>query len=991
MPESIEYKFISSASDSPDMFSVIDFKGVEGLSRNYLYTINLKSLDLDIELDSILNNSCSFTRSVGGFETVTNGIISDFEELNQIEDFALYKVVLVPTLWKLSLYHTNEVYLDMSVPEIIETILKETGFHPSIDYELNLNSNYEKWAYRCQYGETYLSFIRRLIEHVGIYYYFEQSKDGEKVIFCDNMQNHVKSDNSDLIYSPVSGLDITEGYNNIHSYICKNKRMPEKVVLKDYNYEKPSLDVEGEAVVDKNGTGEVFIYGENFNTPEEGAKLAKVRSEEILCKKEIFYGEGVVNQITSGYLFNLDRHFREKFNIDFLVTEIEHVGAAPSYLTDSSDVNDTQAYMNTFTAIPAEVQFRPERETEKPKFFGTVNAIIDAEGEGKYAEVDDQGRYKVILPFDRVKRGESGKASCWIRMAQPYSGTTEGMHFPLRKGTEVLLTFINGDPDQPVISGAVPNAAQPSVINSDNQTNNMIKSAAGNLIEMEDKENNNRIKLSTPQNSTYFHLGAPNASGSGIVSLTDGIERKVIGGGQQITVFSSITDAGQMTDQSGVDNTSYGTPGDNAKNFMYSGNSTSADKPTGASGHQFKKKDVNGKNSGTTYLDPLSSAANGELSGEFVVKRRNGDLYSWTNGNSYIFNVKYDSSNDNRSTNKTFTYGNTWSEHHSSETIAAEQFDVLADGRTIKATADKKPAAYGQFMKANDTTNKDWAADLESLKVEKDFCDSYHYTKGDSLEITDGNTHKIRVDHGNDVEISYDPGGQIRHFKDADKEEKWNSTGVKVFYEDDDKKEEWDDTGTMTGKVEGDTEYTYANGFMISKSWDNGEGKTEETVWDRNLHTLASFEAKTETGAAEEVFSSSYAHKNAAEFSFGDEQSFSLSTNASATMSISAGATAEMTISAAASIALEISASASIEMAIKGSVALSMELSASVAINFSYALLAVEVDNDEYSVTVKDAVKASNKAVPVKVSREEAVKIDSGTLDIENATLKVSL
>jgi type VI secretion system secreted protein VgrG len=898
MSESIEYKFISRALDSEETFSVIDFKGTEGLSRNYEYTINLKSLDFDIDLDAVLNKQCLFKRNIGETKSIITGILSRFEQLHQVEDYVLYKAVLVPSLWKLSLYHTNEVYLDMSVPDIIEAVLKETGFHPTIDYELKLNGTYEKWAYRCQYGENHLSFIKRLMEHEGIYYYFEQSEDGEKVIFCDNMQNHVKVENSNLSYSPVSGLDITEGYSNLHSFICKHKRMPKKVILKDYNYEKPSLDVEGEAVVDDNGIGEVFIYGENFNTPEEGAKYAKVRSQELLCTKKRFYGEGIVNQISAGYLFSLKGHFREKFNMDFLVTEIEHEGSAPSYLTDSSDINDVpQAYMNTFTAIPSNIQFRPKRETEKPKFYGTINAIIDAEGEGQYSEIDDQGRYKVVLPFDRVKRGDSGKASCWIRMAQPYSGTTEGMHFPLRKGTEVLLTFINGDPDQPIISGAVPNAAQPSVVTGENQTNNMIRSAAGNLIEMEDKENNNRIKLSTPQNSTYFHLGAPNASGSGIVSLTDGIERKVIGGGQQITVFSSITDADQMTDSSGTSSSSteYGTPGDNAKKLMYSENSASA--PTGANGHQFNKKDIHGKNiNTTTLLDPLTSTTNGELSGEFVIERRKGPRYLWSDGNDYIFNVKNDSSGDNKSINKTFVYGNTWNENHSSEIVTAEKFDVLADDRTIKATADKKPATYANLLKGDA-----WENDKETLKVDKSFCDSYSYTKGDSLEIVDGNSHKIKVGHGNDVEVHYDTAGIKTYYKDDDKEEKWKD-GTKVFYEEGDVIKKWTDSGTKTYEQDGDDETKWTDsGTKIFTGWSSGNA-SKETTYDSGSGALATISNSSSSGGSVASFDMSFSAKASAEFNFGVSSSFSLSTSASAAIEIGASASFKLELATAFNI-----------------------------------------------------------------------------------------
>jgi len=156
-------------------------------------------------------------------------------------------------------------------------------------------------------------------------------------------------------------------------------------------------------------------------------------------------------------------------------------------------------------AISATTPFRPKRVTPKPRFYGTMNAFIDGEQDGKYAELDDKGRYKVILPFDRVDKA-GGKASSWIRMATDYAGEKEGLNFPLHKGTEVLLSFLNGDPDQPTIIGAVPNATKPSLVKAENQTISKLQTRAGNRIEIEDKEDRNRIKLYSPKCGTYMHL-----------------------------------------------------------------------------------------------------------------------------------------------------------------------------------------------------------------------------------------------------------------------------------------------------------------------------------------------------------------------------------------------------------------------------------------------------------------------------------------------------
>jgi len=166
-------------------------------------------------------------------------------------------------------------------------------------------------------------------------------------------------------------------------------------------------------------------------------------------------------------------------------------------------------YSNGFTSIPSDLQFRPERKTPKSRFYGTMNATIDAAGAGEYAELDDLGRYKVKLPFDQSDM-DGGKASRWVRMSQPYAGADHGMHFPLHKGTEVLLTFVDGDPDRPVIAGAVPNAETISPVTAANQTESVIQTGGNNKIRIQDFAGSERIIMETPAANSWIRVGTPN-------------------------------------------------------------------------------------------------------------------------------------------------------------------------------------------------------------------------------------------------------------------------------------------------------------------------------------------------------------------------------------------------------------------------------------------------------------------------------------------------
>ncbi|MFB0522028.1 MAG: type VI secretion system Vgr family protein [Desulfatiglandales bacterium] len=418
----------------------------------------------------------------------------------------------MPRLWQADLYRENQLFLDKTVPDIIEEILKQAGL-TTRDYELKLTKHYPRWEYICQYRETDFDFISRWMEREGIYYFFEQGEQGEKLIITDSSTAHRDiPGNTTIPFSPPSGLMPEE--EAIKAFICRQRRLPNRVILKDYNYRKPSLDLKAETVVDAKGRGNVYFYGEHFKTPEEGHALAEVRAEEIRCRENVFHGEGTEPGLRPGFIFEMTGHYRVSYNRKYLTVEIEHQGGQTEAFTTGTGAELTEkerqlTYSNTFTAIPADVQFRPECKTPKPRFYGTMNAKVDAAGAGEYAELDDLGRYKVKLPFDQSDM-DGGKASRWVRMSQPYAGAEHGMHFPLHKGTEVLLTFVDGDPDRPVIAGAVPNAETTSPVTAANQTESVIQTGGKNKIRFEDLLGSERIIMETPAANSWLRMGTPN-------------------------------------------------------------------------------------------------------------------------------------------------------------------------------------------------------------------------------------------------------------------------------------------------------------------------------------------------------------------------------------------------------------------------------------------------------------------------------------------------
>ncbi|MEW5725745.1 MAG: type VI secretion system tip protein TssI/VgrG, partial [Thermodesulfobacteriota bacterium] len=508
-----KFEFVSTAL-APDAFGVVNFEGTEGISACYRFEVNLVTTAPDLDLNRVLQRPAVFTLLRPEGNIPFHGILAEFEQRQAFDEYVFYRAVLVPKFWWLQLTFHNQVFLDRNVPEILEMVLRDGGL-TTRDFELRLQKEYPTWEYVCQYQESHFHFASRWMEREGLYYFFEQTDQGEKLILTDTGLAHTPMpEGRTMYYSPPSGLDEPHREEVLHSLVCRQRMLPRKVILKDYNYRTPSLELSAEAEVLSDGRGEVFLYGEHFRTPEEGQALAGIRAEELLCRRRLFQGESTIPYLRPGYVFDLEDHYREDYNQKYLTTHLDHRGSQTAYLVSGiqkalSEVEKRPYYQNSFTVIPKNAQYRPERRTPPAKFYGTMNARIDGAGSGQYAELDDQGRYKVVLPFDLSGR-KDGKASAWLRMAQPYAGADHGMHFPLHKGTEVLLTFIDGNPDRPIVAAAVPNPLTPSPLNSALQTMAHITTSGQNKFHFQDLLGSQRILMYSPTVNSWMRMGAHN-------------------------------------------------------------------------------------------------------------------------------------------------------------------------------------------------------------------------------------------------------------------------------------------------------------------------------------------------------------------------------------------------------------------------------------------------------------------------------------------------
>ena len=507
-----KFTFESKGADK-NTFSVVRFRGTEGLSSIYRFSIMLISEKSDVDIGSVLQKPAEFRIKRSDGDIPFKGILSSFEQLHQVGKMSFYRAELVPRLWWTTLTHCNQIFLHENAQGYIGDVLQKAGLKQGLSFDFKLQSSYPGRKYVCQYDESHFNFVSRWMERDGMYYYFEQTDQGEKMVITDTHIAHSPMEEGTVFtYSPPNNLDHTKREEIVRNFMLKQQPMPKKVLLKDYNYRKPSLEMKSEAIVSPTGMGEIYIYGEHFKTPGEGNTLAQIRAQEFLCREKVFHSVSTVPYVRAGYIFELKDHYRQDFNQRYLTTDVTHEGSQEAYLVSGLGLNlasdsDRMYYRNSFTCIPAQTQFRAERKAIKPKFSGTMNAKIDASGSGQYAELDSHGRYKVIMPFDESGRN-GGKATTWLRMGQPYGGSNHGMHFPLHKGTEVLVTCIDGDPDRPIIQAAAPNPENPSLVNDTNQTKCIIATGGQNVIHMQDKQGSEGLHLKTPNGNTNLRLGS---------------------------------------------------------------------------------------------------------------------------------------------------------------------------------------------------------------------------------------------------------------------------------------------------------------------------------------------------------------------------------------------------------------------------------------------------------------------------------------------------
>ncbi|MES3408181.1 type VI secretion system tip protein VgrG [Enterobacter hormaechei] len=489
---------------------VLAFEGDEALSTPFSYRTEFTSADHAISKEMMLMKAASLTLQVPvdqgyGIKVqqpvrVIQGVVTGFERLGTSKDETRYALTLRPRLALLDRAHQNAIYQDMSVPQIVEKILRERHGMRGQDFLFSLSKEYPRREQVMQYGEDDLHFITRLLGEVGIWFRFttDTRLSIDVVEFYDSQQGYEKG--LTLPSVPPSGQH-SKGVDSVWGMECHHHVVQKQVSTRDYNYRQATQDMN--ARVDATG-GDVTTYGDayhwadNYLTPgsaydrnpaaESGAFYARIRHERYL--------NGQTQTVAFTSCPALSPGMRLKVTGGYEVAEVFTQGVVVTAM--HSHAQRDADFCVRFDGIPDSTDFcfRPV-PGRRPVMAGTLPARVTSTTENDtYGHIDKDGRYRVNMLFDR-ENWETGFESLWVRQSRPYAGGTYGLHLPLLAGTEVAIGFEDGNPDRPYIAGVLHDSAHGDHVTIRNYRRNVLRTPANNKIRLDDERGKEHIKVST--------------------------------------------------------------------------------------------------------------------------------------------------------------------------------------------------------------------------------------------------------------------------------------------------------------------------------------------------------------------------------------------------------------------------------------------------------------------------------------------------------------
>ena len=508
-----EFDFEIESQSGPLL--VLRFQAREALSS--LYEVRLEVAagpDVEVDIPSLIGKPACLTVHSEVESRFFHGIVARMAQGGtnlQNRYPKRFEVTVVPKLWTLRHASNCRIFQDQTTPQIVEKILKEH----QVKARLDLTGTYRIREYCVQYRETDLDFISRLLEEDGITYRFEHEQGEHTLVLVDATTSFpdVPGD-ATLIFNSGGALAETE----VVSSVSRTLEMRSgSVALRDFNFLRPAQDLSAKEESDGAEKAlQLYDYPGGYGEAGDGKTLAKVRLQEVRARADVVEGTAEGRRLGAGTLFTLSEHPEEAINQRYLVLEVEHEGNQPE-LADEASADDAGGaedgaerappFTNRFYAMPASVPFRPERVTPRPQIFGAQTAtVVGASGEE--IDTDEHGRVKVQFHWSRADKSHP-LTSCWVRVSQAWAGAGWGALWIPRIGHEVVVEFLEGDPDRPLVTGSVYNGANPPPVPLPGQkTKSVIRSnsspggSGSNELRFEDAAGSEEVYLHAQKDYT---------------------------------------------------------------------------------------------------------------------------------------------------------------------------------------------------------------------------------------------------------------------------------------------------------------------------------------------------------------------------------------------------------------------------------------------------------------------------------------------------------
>jgi type VI secretion system secreted protein VgrG len=449
-----------------DVLVLTDFSGSEGLGELFEYRVDALSDQKNIDFDGAIGKGCQVElKTDDGKTRIFHGVMTEARWVGSREGYNRYHVVLRPWFWLLGHKADCRIFLNKTVKDIIQDVL---GNAPLNDFEFRTTGSYDQIEYCVQYRESDLAFVCRLMEHYGIYYFFEHSDGTHKMVLADSPSSHQDiADLSKLTFNPFSSTR-QDDKQTLRDWASERRFRTGKFHFNDYDYEEPNKDLKAPKEAAENydhSKLEVYDYHYKYDDKGKGEDRAQFRLDAEQALDHRRSGSGDAASLYPGGLVTLEKHPTDDENTTYLVVRASHHFASQQYRSTASPTG--QAYSGAYIFQPKDRPFRSLPLTPKPRIYGIHTAkVVKGDGGGEEISTDEYGRIWVQFHWDREPQ-----TSCPVRVAQVWAGNNWGAIFIPRVGMEVVVDFLEGDPDRPLVTGCVYNGVnKPPYPLPDNKT-----------------------------------------------------------------------------------------------------------------------------------------------------------------------------------------------------------------------------------------------------------------------------------------------------------------------------------------------------------------------------------------------------------------------------------------------------------------------------------------------------------------------------------------